>query len=275
MKKYTLSAVFLMLSLLLLLSSLLSSCAWLIPGYAERIKPNESDLEHACCAYAIPGMFINETPRMWIVETDAQGRKLIKYKMFNEITRLMTNAYVICQKTTKNKAFFYEDVCYLFEPRNEMPENDESGKDGTDDYVDDFETVSVSEEDMVAFKAQNDWNMPLNEEKMSYREVVSVSAWGPRSITTSQRYYSRDLKRAISYAMGTDVGGILFQDKDERGHEIHYFDMEDGRQYLVMVSHDENAYDMIRLAFFEIENGELDREAYAAFKKANGWVYGP
>ena len=220
-------------------------------------------------------MFTNETPRMWIVETDAQGRKLIKYKMFNEITRWMTNAYVICQKTEKNKTFFYEDICYLFEPRNEMPESGEFESDSADNYVDDFETVSVSDEEMAAFKAQNDWNMPLNEEKMSYREVVAVNAWGPPQFITNQRYYSRDLVRAISYAMGIDVHGIIFQDKDERGHEIHYFDMEDGRQYLVMVSHDENAYDMIRLAFFEIENGELDREAYTAFKKANGWVYGP
>ena len=35
------------------------------------------------------------------------------------------------------------------------------------------------------------------------------------------------------------------------------------------------AYDEKRLAFFEIENGEFDREAYAAFKRANGWAYGP
>ena len=262
MKKYTLSAVFLMLSLLLLLSSLLSSCAWLIPGYAELLEPNEHDLEHACCAYAVPGMFDPDVKGLGcdLIELDTQGRRLIRYERYNEILDDFDAVLVICQKMTKNQVFFYEDICYT-----SIPSDVAEGKE-LEAYVSEGELIA-------SFKAQNDWNMPLNETKMSRRTVTEVTL--DSYIQTDREYDSGDLIPVLEHAMQEDVHSIIFQDKDERGHEIHYFDMEDGRQYLVMVSHDENAYDMIRLAFFEIENGELDREAYAAFKKANGWVYGP
>ena len=70
--------------------------------------------------------------------------------------------------------------------------------------------------------------------------------------------------------------GLYWQDEDAwYENEMYYVEMADGSRYMAMFSDDEDWYEGLRIALLEIESSKLDREAYTAFKKANGWVYGP
>ena len=256
MKKYGL------LVLLLAVMLLLSSCIDPAPEW----ELTSEELRYACCAHAIPGMHSDYFDgQIWLMETDVCGRTLIKYRAFDEVTRWWTNAYVICQRITDTQVFFYEDICYLIEKREEQTEDGYSGAARG--------TVSVSNEQIAELKARNDWDLPINEEKMATRTVTAENIWGTSYIYTGERYKTEFVK-ALETVLETDVYTIVFQDADGTGHEIYYVDTMDFRQYMVMVSHDSTADDGKQIVLFEIENEVLDRDAYVAFKKANGWVYG-
>lgn len=257
MKKYGL--------LVLLLAGMLLLCSCIDSNYEW--EPTSEELRHACCAYAVPGMYSDfYDGEFRLIETDMYGRTLIKYRAFDEVTRWWTNAYVICQRITDTEVFFYEDICYLIEQREEQPEDVDSGAAP--------EAVSVSNEQITVLKAQNDWDLPINEEKMAARTVPAESAWGTIYYIHTGERYETELSKTLKNLLKTDVYTIAFQDADGAGHEIYYVDTMDFRQYMVMISHDSTADDGEKSVFLEIENEVLDRDAYVAFKKANGWVYG-
>lgn len=77
-----------------------------------------------------------------VVETDDYGRTLFLYSAPSVISDKVETVAVICQKNTKEGVFFYTGDCFDF----------------TEKSVDDFSRL----------KERNDWNMPLNESKMSF-----------------------------------------------------------------------------------------------------------
>ena len=134
----------------------------------EPLEPTSYQMRYTCCAYAVPGMFSSVyAGDAELMETDVYGRTLLKYRSFDETTRWWTNAFVICQRTANAKTFFYEDVCYLIEPRDGQ---------------------SIAEAQLAELKARNDWNLPMNEEKMSYRKVPAESTWGDYYTDNGWRY---------------------------------------------------------------------------------------
>ena len=246
MKKHTLVGVFLVLALLL------SSCI----DVFEPIEVSQEHLDGYCCVCAIPGTYTENAEDITcdLIETDEYGRRLLHYGAYSVITKSYVEALVICQKSESNTVFFYEDICYL--PIENLSDAEVTSK--------------VGDEELAAFKTQNDWSSPLKEERFSCRTVYYAS-----SFSSYEMYGPKRLNRVLKRALKTDLKNVIWQDTDMRElREMYYVDTVDGRQYMVMVSYDENVYDELRIKLFEIENGVLDREGYAAFKRANAWEYG-
>ncbi len=101
-----------------------------------------------CGAYAVPGMFYPEikgsVTSCDVLEEDEYGRILFLYTAPNVITDKNETVAIICQKNTKENVYFYENDCYKL--------------------------LSENSYDLSQLKQSNDWNQPLNENKMTYRK---------------------------------------------------------------------------------------------------------
>ena len=85
-----------------------------------------------------------------VLEKDAYGRILFEYICTSQYHWQSMTVLLICQKTDEQKAFYYEDYCYLLA------------------LCDDHDTAAVfSDEDVAALKEKNDWDQPMNPNKMS------------------------------------------------------------------------------------------------------------
>lgn len=245
MRKYSLIFIFLAVALLLF------SCVDLSP-----LECSQEHLDGFCCVSTVPGTY-TENPEditCELIETDSYGRRLLRYDAYSEITKSRETSLVICQKSEYSDAYFYEDICYL-----PIKSDDAEA------------SLTVSDEELSAFKAQNDWNLPLKEEKLSYRTVYSSTKF-----PLYPMYFDMTLQRALRHLLQTEVKGLYWQDEDAwYENEMYYVEMADGSRYMAMFSDDEDWYEGLRIALLEIESSKLDREAYAAFKRANGWAYGP
>ena len=96
-------------------------------------------------------------PDVIVLETDGEGRTLFYYYE----GRSSYWNILITQKSDEEKVYYYPDDCYISHIWNE-------------DYyltIDEMSDLNdmvyecISEEEISAFKALNDWGMPINEEK--------------------------------------------------------------------------------------------------------------
>ena len=244
MKKYSL------IFLLLAAAFLLVSCVDL-----STLECSQEHLDGFCCVSTVPGTY-TENPEditCELIETDSYGRRLLRYDAYSEITKSRETTFVMCQKSESYGVYFYEDICYL-------PIKGDDAE----------ASLTGGDEELSAFKAQNDWGLPLKEEKLSCRVVYS-----PTKFPLYPVYLDMSIQRALRHLLQTEVQGIYWQDEDAwYEHSMYYVEMADGTRYMAMFSDDEDCYEGLGIALLKIEEKELDREAYAAFKKANGWVYG-
>lgn len=202
-----------------------------------------------CGSYSVPGMFCPDLKGyesiVEVLEQDSKGRILYEYTSYNLVTEKRETALVLCQTADKEYVYFYEDQCYL------LP-----------DYC---------ESDIGALKERNDWDAPLNEEKMSKRKIEATLDL--YIITDSPLSYSQ-VKGVVCQTMNItqdEVKELSFVDMDSGGKTLYwlYFD-KDGVQekYLVLVNR------LYEVSFLKIINSEIDTEALTAFKQENRWIYG-
>ena len=206
-------------------------------------------LELALCgSYAVPGMFCDElkggTHTCTILEYDQQGRILFEYTTRNSITNKEETSLVICQAIDDEHVYFYEDLCYLF--------------------------GEFQESDISQLKANNDWDQPLDESKMSRRaKNISFDLYiviDPcLDLFEVREVCSRKIKKA------TDQIKVIRLDADFAGHELYLLkaansDIEE--LYFVISDSD------YTVAIMEIKGYSFLPEELAAFKQANGWIYG-
>lgn len=104
---------------------------------------------YVCGAFAVPGTFYPDIKgtetSCEIIETDKYDRIMYYYTAPSFISGNKERAVVICQKITSDSVYFYENVC--------------------------FEIVNDNYCDFEELKLQNDWNKPLDNSKMSYRNI--------------------------------------------------------------------------------------------------------
>ena len=165
-----------------------------------------------CGSYAVPGMFCNElkggTFSCEIVERDSAGRILYLYTTKNAISDSVESAYMICQKYDSRYVYFYEDICYAV---------------GDSD-----------EENIEALKALNDWDKPLNDDKMAAR---SKSVTMDLYITTDTQLDHYELVRYIANELSVEqetISKLIFLDNNMKGKSLYYLQLDSDDAYLVI-----------------------------------------
>lgn len=92
------------------------------------------------------------------LEADRLGRQYFRYTTFSANPWCEIEAHVICQKADDTSFFYYPDDCYLIRATKS----------------EDFSGAAIA-----AFKARNDWDLPLEDEKMYqisaswYRNIIN------------------------------------------------------------------------------------------------------
>lgn len=161
------------ISILLMLAFSSSFCGCvLIFGRTGKPAPytgEEIDL-YTVAAYSILPSDLMGT-QIEIIEEDAYGRVLYKvecskdplfYQYFGEDGPLI--AFFICQHSDEQKVYYYEDDCYMVFA-------------GAEDF---------SSAEQMQLKEQNDWDLPLDYDKMFSRGIIPKEEQGYK-YTTDQR----------------------------------------------------------------------------------------
>lgn len=224
------------LLLIILIMFMLSSC----------MRANRSLELRLCGAYAVPGMYYADlkgtATSINVIEEDKQGRILFEFTGPNAITDKRTSSLVICQQIDTEYVYYYEDQCYLYQ--------------------------NYTEADIDALKKQNDWDLPLNREKMSFRpNVISLDLY----IVPALILKSEDTRDAIVNGL-TNMGAVLTEycllDVNPHGYELHWITATSGgaaANYFVVINSD------CETAFLPVADYMIDPNAITAFKHDNGW----
>lgn len=208
-----------------------------------------------CNALATNGVGESEWVITEVIEEDSYGRILFSYTMnvegvyygYGQIWVL-----AICQKFDKKLTYYYEDMCFILS-----------------DEFEDF-----SEEDIKNLKINNDWDKPLNEEKMSNRPIHGnyngYSGMLAHDIITE----------GISIAEGVDVS-VTFVDYDGTDkilclayeYDANKYDgiMVEVKYYLMIINED-GSYneDTYLIEFNDFYNYQ---KLLHKFKLDNGWSF--
>lgn len=231
---------------------------------------NDVDL-HAIAINSLLGSFTHESDKVQVVETNNFGRKLFlfesnTYNSSDKGNRIL--AVLISQKTNDDKAYFYDNVNYLYCP---LPKSYtfEEFENQTEKIVND----SFTDEQISSLKKANDWDKPLDTAKFFEIKVDSFK----RDTVSKYKREKAFLLVGSEEKFKDCVMEALTRDKN--GKSI----------YFVRTSHPTNDNDkykvIITYAFMFDKNGNVDsskgimeikdvwnyQEQLASFKAANDW----
>ena len=225
----------------------LSSCMPPRPFY------DDTQYLQVCGFYAVPTVASDDIKdkslKVEIKEIDNYNRTLFEFSVLNYATDKREEYVVICQKydthySHQRYVYFYEDICYILK---------------TDDFT-----------EIELLKKKNDWNMPLDETKMSRRKI-SISYDG----MLSKVPYIQE-KKVLESVISTGVvnGNITTHhciDTDGSEHEMLIIQADnDGILTTYYVIADKN----YNVSILELTDKELTLDEYVEFKRDNGWIYG-
>ena len=229
----------------------------LIIGLTSCVPPrplsSKEEYMQICGFYAVPiptdPDIKNNSLKVSIKEIDDYNRILFDLSTIDYRTQRIDAYYVICQKYDTNYSgdryvYFYEDIGYMIKS----------------DKTDDIEV----------FKENNDWNMPLDETKMSRRSII-ISYDGV--LMKDPFIHENDLfasleqigiaKETITKCNRLDTDGV--------NHEMFLIESQNDSiltTYYVIADTEHN------VSIFEVDNDGITTEEYVEFKKNNGWIYG-
>lgn len=222
------------ISMILLCIVFLSLCGHKGPSYA---------MLHATASYSIPGMIQYDTMStpIEIIEQDKYGRTLFSYTVSDMVTGQERTVWVICQKATKKKTYYYEDFNYSF--------------------TDDSEAIE-------SLKQQNDWGDPLEEQKYSVRQPKFT--WDSSMLVPGSDLDVQKISSAIFRKFHYTKVSSAFCDADGHGNELWYYELEKGgtvQEFFVIVN------SKYQTELFEIVDDTFLPEELHQFKTDNGWVF--
>lgn len=116
-----------------------------------------------------------------ILETDSQGRQLFEYICTASYYWDTITIWVICQHTTDDVVYYYEDVAYRLAPSSD--------------------TQELPDTELEMLKKQNDWDAPLNLDK-----AYSVSFPYSNTLNTNKNTATRTIKEYFSLDDTWSVG---------------------------------------------------------------------
>ena len=214
-------------------------------------------------AYSIPEELFNTT--IEIMEEDKEGRCLFMTWISN--TALFYNTYgndistlvvlAICQDYNDEKTYYYEDDCFVIRAKEE----------------------DISTLDIEQLKQQNDWDKPLDYNKMTEKEIIPKEWKGQRPFDIS---IDIKAKEAFSEIIETDQEDAVFTymlDDDGEGrilfiitvlqyNNVRKIDNSTIRTYLEMIDTKEHDKQTI---IEKIEDMGNFQQQIKSFKQHNNW----
>ena len=130
-----------------------------------------------------------------------------------------------------------------------------------------------SEETKLVLKEKNDWNLPLNESKMSQRTVevtfdLNIKRDTVIEIRTLKYHWKED------FAISEDqILNYSFTDLDEHGKNLYWLLIEND------MGIEENYFTIFdaslkKMSYFKVEDETAYMEGLRSFKQSCGWNYG-
>lgn len=214
-----------------------------------------SDLYHMvksnvlCTNGAHPGQYVT----IEVLETDSYGRRLFSYSIgvpssygYDQIC-----VVAVSQKTVLNRVYYYEDACFIL--------------------ADAFE--KLDEEMISALKEKNDWDEPMNHQKMSRRRIHA------------QFEETVDVPEAFNKEVRCEPGsavGSLYMDFDGKGKVLYYVlyydkdykdNVEIEERFYIAIVNEDGTYDP-ETWLEELQDLYGYQEQVHEFKTKNGWTFG-
>lgn len=190
-----------------------------------------------------------------ILEEDSFGRTLFWYenRFVYDYGKPM-HALCISQFSEGGRAYYYEDVCFIFSDEN----------------------MYAPEEEIARLKELNDWEKPLNIEKMSSAKIVKDSLF--KDERDRDNPHKDIAMAAVDCPEGFDWGCMDIT-SDNFGRQLivlteikydeSYHILDRGKIFAVVVS-SQNNYD-VNNCYAEIDSFDNYHEIVINLKKANNW----
>lgn len=208
-------------------------------------------------ANAIPnGYAANGAAETKFLEQDGYGRILFAYTATTpDIAYSELYALLICQQRGNECVAYYEDECFVVK----------NGK------------TPFDESEIAALKAQNDWDCPILEEKLTWRKIVQ----GGKDISGSIGWFESMsvAEEIIQMRIGPISGSnIMVSDVDSNGKTLLFAQywlgrtQEDSQRCFIMIEQDGSYVEDV--CYEELASLYHYQEQLHTFKEKNGWVFG-
>lgn len=235
-------------------------------------------------------------PQILLLESDSYGRGLYLY--YEDCDELLTIAVV--QKETKERVYYYPEKSTLsFAMPDSMYDIDNPAlsEEKLKSLLFDF----CTDEMLDSFKVLNDWNLPINEDKLESAEITSpilIYRWSHRGHDAEIELYSDDWRDVMidvaiknghcidtEDAYGVYLSYVSWMDTDDYGRNLYYVDgyyyvdgdskdvhVEYRRYYLEMVAitNPDGTFDP-DIFMMELEDKANYQSTIKALKEINGW----
>lgn len=217
-------------------------------GCPQHPSVQSSSILKICANYAVPEITDDDLKGLElstiVLDKDSYGRILFSCSYISVFTEQENSATVICQGYSNEYVSYYEDFCYVL------------GK--------------TAQEEIDALKADNDWDKPINTEKICYKKYKITADMV--AISPSELEYPK-IKTAVCTALGVqkaEIVEVVFLDFDGNGKEMYYITTAtaDGeKRYLAIL---DSEYDV---SFLEISMNNISRESIHEFKNDSTWLF--
>lgn len=199
------------------------------------------------------GVYDGQGIEIDVLEEDSYGRQLFQYSMHVVATSQYDRICVVAirQKATLRDVYFYEDAGFL--------------------VAEDFS--AIDRRAVAELKLRNDWEQPLQQEKMSKRRIDA-----PRQFLDDA---SAIFREAVPMQAGASISGN-YVDADGKGKVLYYFYVyvkseeggrRTGERSFIAVLNEDGTYDP-NAWLAELEGIYAYQEQLHALKLANGWKFG-
>lgn len=103
------------------------------------------DIVRTSVPFAMDGANDKSRAKVELYETDEYGRQIFIYSQFSLMLQKSISIWLVCQKTDVEYAYYYSDVCYMIVDKGEV----------------------LDDGDLEVLKVLNDWNLKIDNNKMS------------------------------------------------------------------------------------------------------------
>jgi len=240
----------------MILFVIIALCLTLICGCRRTPYPAEHVMVVSQTSYAYPsGNAVEHDSRSEILETDEYGRVLFTYN-----NGFGVYSIGIRQKHDEKYVYYYDNVSFLYTMKY---------REYTPEQVSDL-------------KESNDWNKPLDEEKMIKRAFLDQYSL-QKNIDPVLDY--KDLEKPVNASVGYDENisvGVYLVDASQTGQQLFHVSRKINvsttgeydyahLDYYLMILNSDGTYDPENYLIEFKDQSEISA-ALAEIKERNGWV---